>query len=352
MTKMFRLLKELTASQAPKKVLIREDARHPITKNINSIFVIRVEEEKNIANNEAIGESIVKPSKSEEEKPLKEVDETNKVDDKLAKSVKENITNNEEEEPTSVSSSHAVGKMKRKTYNLLPMGLVYEAILKKKITRKEDIGGNFEIPCNIGGLKHMNALVDQGSDVNAMPLSTYRKLTDERPAETDIRLSLARHSYIYPLGIALDVLVDVAGYVYPVDFVILDIKEDEKRPIILGIPFLTTAKAKGIKNDIEHIAPTMTVNRLVLEWEERIKLHQEKEMDFEKWRSKDFKNKHPALVKVKSEMKDEGEVTNSGVTCEEEAKRSNYGAKTKTFEENHYLLLYTVSNKEDTTYPL
>ncbi|GKF24694.1 reverse transcriptase domain-containing protein [Tanacetum coccineum] len=89
----------------------------------------------------------------------------------------------------------------------------------------------------------MKALVDQGSNVNVIPLSTYMKLTNERPAETDIRLSLASHSYIYPLGIAEDVLVDVAGYVYPMDFVILDIKEDEKRPFILGTPFLTTTKA-------------------------------------------------------------------------------------------------------------
>ncbi|GJS75489.1 reverse transcriptase domain-containing protein [Tanacetum coccineum] len=138
------------------------------------------------------------------------------------------------------------------------------------------------------------------------------KLTDERPAETDIRLSLSSHSYIYPLGIAEDVLVDVVGYVYPVDFVILNIKEDEKWYFILGTPFLTTAKVvikfdngtitlrsgnskisfhrkheslcedeKGIKNDIEPIAPTMTVNRIGLEWEEKIKLHQEKEMKFD-----------------------------------------------------------------------
>ncbi|GJX66352.1 MAK10-like protein [Tanacetum coccineum] len=137
----------------------------------------------------------------------------------------------------------------------------------------------------------MNALVDQGFDVNVMPLSIYKRLTDERPAETDIRLSLASHSYIYHLGIVEDVLVDVVGYVYPVDFVILDIKEDEKRPFILGTPFLTTAKVvikfdkgtitlrsrkskisfhkipephcrieKGIKKDIEPIAPMMTGN--------------------------------------------------------------------------------------------
>ncbi|GJR42159.1 zinc finger, CCHC-type containing protein [Tanacetum coccineum] len=209
-------------------------------------------------------------------------------------------------------SGVCVGKIKGKTYNLSPRGHVYEAILKKKITKKEDIGGNFEIPYNIGGLKRMNTLVDQGSDVNIMPLSTYVKLTNERPAETNIRLSLASHSYIYPLGIAEDVLVNVAGYMYPVDFMILDIKEDKKRPFILGTPFLTTAKAvikfdkgtitlrsrkskisfhriqeslckveKGIKNDIEPIAPTMTVNRLVLEWEEKIKLHQENEMKFD-----------------------------------------------------------------------
>nr|GFC01366.1 hypothetical protein [Tanacetum cinerariifolium] len=94
-----------------------------------------------------------------------------------------------------------------------------------------------------GGQKGINALVDQGSDVNVMPYTTYMKLTDERPAETDIGLSLAKHLYIYPLGITEDVLVEVAEHVYPVDFMILDIKENEKRPFILGTPFLTTAKA-------------------------------------------------------------------------------------------------------------
>nr|GEW31405.1 hypothetical protein [Tanacetum cinerariifolium] len=167
-----------------------------------------------------------------------------------------------------------------------------------------------------------------------------RKLTDERPAKTDIRLSLAIHVYIYPLEVAEDVLVDVAGYVYPVDFVIPDIKEDEKRPFIVGTSFLTTTKAvikfdkgtvtlrsgkskmsfymilesickieRGIKIDIEPIALNMTVNKLVLKWEERKKLHQEKEMKFDQWRSKTFKNKHHTLVKVENEVNDKGEVT-------------------------------------------
>ncbi|GJX93481.1 zinc finger, CCHC-type containing protein [Tanacetum coccineum] len=307
MTEMFRLLRELSASRTLEKT------------------------EKDIVNNRAIIESIVEPGKSKEEDPPKKASVTNEVermaDDEPTKNVRENVTENEEEEAARASGSQTGAYF-------------YEAILKKKITKKEDIGGNFEIPCNIGGLKHTNALVDQGYDVNVMPFFTYSKLTNERPAETDIRLSLASHSYIYPLGIAKDVLVDVVGYVYPVNFVILDIKEDEKSPFILGTPFLTMAKAvnkfdkgtitlrsgkskisfhwipeslckveKGIKNDIEPIAPTMTVNMLVLEWEEKIKLHQEKEMKFDQWRNKNFRNKHPALVEVKNKMDDEGKVT-------------------------------------------
>nr|GEX63397.1 reverse transcriptase domain-containing protein [Tanacetum cinerariifolium] len=158
-----------------------------------------------------------------------------------------------------------VRKAKGMTYNVLPRGPVYEAILKKKITNEEEIRGNIEIPCSIGGLKHVNALVNQGFNVNVMPYSTYVKLTDERLAETYIRLSLASHSYIYPLGIAKDVLVEVVEHVYPVEFVILDIKEDERRPFILGTPFLTTAKAgRGLQlsEDIEDSHVTLTLVNL------------------------------------------------------------------------------------------
>lgn len=53
------------------------------------------------------------------------------------------------------------------------------------------------IPCSIGDID-INALADQGTDVNLMPLSIYNKLTKEKPAKTDLRLSLANHTYVYP----------------------------------------------------------------------------------------------------------------------------------------------------------
>ncbi|GKE00615.1 zinc finger, CCHC-type containing protein [Tanacetum coccineum] len=165
-----------------------------------------------------------------------------KINEKLIKGlVNNNIFNNSRPRTQS-------GKKKGKEYKVLPGGPAYDAILKKKITKEEDIRGDFEIPCSIGNLKHVNALVDQGSDMNVMPYSTYMKLTNERPAKTDIKLSLASHSYIYPLGITEDVLIEIAEHLYPVDFVILDIRENKNRPFILGTPFLTTAKA-SIKFD-------------------------------------------------------------------------------------------------------
>ncbi|GKE41666.1 zinc finger, CCHC-type containing protein [Tanacetum coccineum] len=237
MTEMFKLLKELTTSRTPENVLIREEYKIPVTKNVNSISLAKGEEERSDKTDEAL-DNTVKPTITETEIPVKEAERNNETKNKPVKRLKRKKWRN-----YSVLDLAQVGKVKGNTYDVLPRGPVYEVILKKKITKKEDIRGNFEIPYSIGDLKHVKALVDQGSDVNVMPYLTYMKLTDERPAETNIRLSLASHSYIYALGIAEDVLVEVAEHVYPIDFMILDIKENEKRPFILGTPFLKTAKA-------------------------------------------------------------------------------------------------------------
>ncbi|GJR19031.1 zinc finger, CCHC-type containing protein [Tanacetum coccineum] len=232
MTEMFGLIKELTNCRTPKKVLIREEAKFPITKNVNSISLARGEEERSDKTDETL-DNTVKPTVTETEIPVKEAKRNNETKNKLIKRAEKKeveevlsswpveyylkhrineklieglVDNNRFNDSLSRAR---VGKVKGKTYNVLPRGPVYEALLKKKITKKEDIRGNFEIPCSIRGLKHVNALVDQGSDMNVMPYSTYMKLTDKMPVETNIRLSLASHSYIYPLGIAEDVLVEV-----------------------------------------------------------------------------------------------------------------------------------------------
>nr|GEV83545.1 DNA-directed DNA polymerase [Tanacetum cinerariifolium] len=228
MTKMFGLLKELMTSRTSEKVLIREEAKFLVTKKVKSISLAKGEEEKSDKTKETLSniikstitttkipmkeakrnnETKKKPIKKAENKEVKEVLSSrpvgyylkHRINEKLIKGLVNNNRFNDS------LSRACVRKGNVKTYNVLPRGLVYETIIKKKITTKEDVRGNFKIPCSIGGLKHVNALVDQGSNVKVMPYFTYIKLINEMPAETDIRLSLASHSYIYPLGIAEDV---------------------------------------------------------------------------------------------------------------------------------------------------
>ncbi|GKE72812.1 hypothetical protein Tco_1534853, partial [Tanacetum coccineum] len=54
MTEMFGLLKELTTSRALEKVLIREEAKFHVTKNVNFISLARGEEERSDKTDETL----------------------------------------------------------------------------------------------------------------------------------------------------------------------------------------------------------------------------------------------------------------------------------------------------------
>ncbi|GKD91349.1 reverse transcriptase domain-containing protein, partial [Tanacetum coccineum] len=56
-------------------------------------------------------------------------------------------------------------------------------------------------------------------------------------------LELANPSIAYPAGIAEDVFVQVGKFTFPTDFVVVDYDVDPRVPLILGRPFLRTARA-------------------------------------------------------------------------------------------------------------
>ena len=56
-------------------------------------------------------------------------------------------------------------------------------------------------------------------------------------------LQLADESVRYPAGIAKNILVRIHDFFIPVDFVVLDMQEERKIPLILGRPFLNTTNA-------------------------------------------------------------------------------------------------------------
>ncbi|GKB47234.1 hypothetical protein Tco_0897987 [Tanacetum coccineum] len=95
MAEMFKLLKELTTSRTLEKVLVREEARHPITKHVNSISLIRMEDEKSVRSNRVVGEDKVEPNKSDLGGTLEEVDGKgeveNRTNNELARNTKEDL---------------------------------------------------------------------------------------------------------------------------------------------------------------------------------------------------------------------------------------------------------------------
>ncbi|XP_057426275.1 uncharacterized protein LOC130719681 [Lotus japonicus] len=115
---------------------------------------------------------------------------------------------------------------------------------KRKLPQKFKDPGSFTIPVDIEGLSGAKALCDLGASINLMPLSMFKKLNMGEATPTLMSLQLADRSIKHPYGIAEDVLVRVDKFIFPVDFVILDIEEDSRVPLILGRPFLATGNAK------------------------------------------------------------------------------------------------------------
>ncbi|XP_057755829.1 uncharacterized protein LOC130975011 [Arachis stenosperma] len=88
-----------------------------------------------------------------------------------------------------------------------------------------------------------NALCDLGASINLMSLSMMRKLAIEELKPTRMSLVMADRSTKTPSRIVENLLVKVGEFIFPADFVILDTEEEGNNSIILGRPFLATARA-------------------------------------------------------------------------------------------------------------
>ncbi|XP_050876204.1 uncharacterized protein LOC127079893 [Lathyrus oleraceus] len=111
-----------------------------------------------------------------------------------------------------------------------------------KIPMKKKDQGAVTIPCTIGDRSFNKALIDLGASVSLMSLSIYKKLGIGVMQDTNMTIQFADHSVKKPYGIIEDVLVKIDKFVFSVDFMILEIPEDEEIPLILGRPFLETGR--------------------------------------------------------------------------------------------------------------
>lgn len=125
------------------------------------------------------------------------------------------------------------------------------------------------LPCQFGNLATSHALSDSGASVNLMPYSFFKKLDLPEPRTVRMVIHFANKTMTFPIGICEDLLVKVDQFVFPANFIVLDMEEDEQVPIILGRPFLSTARAlvdikeSNLTLRVREEAVTFGVNRAI-----------------------------------------------------------------------------------------
>ncbi|XP_023747600.1 uncharacterized protein LOC111895767 [Lactuca sativa] len=120
------------------------------------------------------------------------------------------------------------------------MAEVVELVLNELLEKKCD-SGSISIPFQFGNKLATQALTNSGATINLIPFSFFKKLILPEPRPVNMKIHLADKTIIRPRGVSEDLLIKVDRFVFPGDFVVLDMEEDPKIPIILGRPFLNTA---------------------------------------------------------------------------------------------------------------
>ncbi|KAI5341711.1 hypothetical protein L3X38_009586 [Prunus dulcis] len=116
------------------------------------------------------------------------------------------------------------------------------AVLLHKLPPKKKDPGSFNISCTIGNSNFKSALIDLGASINLMPFSVFQRLGQGDLKPPSIILQLADRSITYPRGVIEDLIIKVDNLYLLADYVVLDMDEDLQTPIILGRPFMATAR--------------------------------------------------------------------------------------------------------------
>ncbi|XP_023746643.1 uncharacterized protein LOC111894774 [Lactuca sativa] len=107
-----------------------------------------------------------------------------------------------------------------------------------EIPKKMGDNGHLTLPCEFGNNINIYAVADSRARINLMPYSFYQKLNIQKLKVTKMTIHMANRSVTQPWGIVEHILVKIGKFIFPIDFVVLDMKEDPDVPIILGRPLL------------------------------------------------------------------------------------------------------------------
>ncbi|XP_020963514.1 uncharacterized protein LOC110265087 [Arachis ipaensis] len=99
------------------------------------------------------------------------------------------------------------------------------AIIQKKLPQKMKDPGSFQIPCIIGDIRIEKALCDLGASINLMSLAMIKRMRIEEAKPTRMALQLADRTFKFPHRVVEDLLVKGGEFIFPADFVVINMEE-------------------------------------------------------------------------------------------------------------------------------
>ena len=112
-----------------------------------------------------------------------------------------------------------------------------------------------------------NTIIDIGSAINMMTTTVLETLyLGQFLRPTPTILEIKNRTTVKPAGVLDDIIVSEASWEYPVDFMVVESKDPSRgHPIILGIPWFTTANAFiGCRDGEMTISNGLSMQKLVL----------------------------------------------------------------------------------------
>nr|GEW90456.1 hypothetical protein [Tanacetum cinerariifolium] len=134
------------------------------------------------------------------------------------------------------------------------------------IPRKEKDPGIFTLPCNINNVCFDNTLANLGASVSVMTFSTYLNLGLGELPHTKLTVELTDRIVKYLKRIAENLLVGIGKFVFPVDFIILDMPEDIKA----GDENIVFKSVKPVSSLIKRVYMLSLRERMELDLEARL----------------------------------------------------------------------------------
>ncbi|XP_061349315.1 uncharacterized protein LOC133294627 [Gastrolobium bilobum] len=124
----------------------------------------------------------------------------------------------------------------------------------------------FNIPIAIGDTDVGKALCDLGASINLMPLSVYKSLGISELKPTKVSLQLADKSFRKPSGIIEDVLVKVDKFIFPADFMVLDMKGGTEMPLSLELKELPETLQYTFLGNKEAVIEVLKEHETAIGW--------------------------------------------------------------------------------------